>query len=386
MASLRRKPRSPYWFACYTNADGKRTQRSTKQSDRRKAQAIADQYEKAARLAAEKRLGEAQARRILSEIYEITNSEPLASATTREFLLKWPETRKDSISHRTHQAYTQVARDFLVSLGAKADRDISQITRADVTNYRNNVAMVTSTSNANKLLKYLRVGLGVAWKDGLLQDNPAAKVDRLPRKADEDTAKRAFTLPELKAILKQTSGEWRGLALFGFYTGQRLADIGSLCWNNLDLDAEVIRFSSGKTNRRMEIPIAPTLLAHIEEMPSADDPAAPLFPKAHLIATSETGDSRLSQQFYDLLVMAGLAPKRSKKETGMGRSRRRKVNEISFHSLRHTATSLLKRAGVSESVAMDIIGHDSAAISRHYTHIDESTKRKAIGKLPDVTK
>ena len=70
----------------------------------------------------------------------------------------------------------------------------------------------------------------------------------------------------------------------------------------------------------------------------------------------------------------------------MGRSRRRKVNEISFHSLRHTATSLLKRAGVSESVAMDIIGHDSAAISRHYTHIDESTKRKAIGKLPDVTK
>jgi hypothetical protein len=36
-------------------------------------------------------------------------------------------------------------------------------------------------------------------------------------------------------------------------------------------------------------------------------------------------------------------------------------------------------------VARDIIGHESAAISRHYTHIDEETKRKALAKLPDVT-
>jgi hypothetical protein len=46
---------------------------------------------------------------------------------------------------------------------------------------------------------------------------------------------------------------------------------------------------------------------------------------------------------------------------------------------------LLKNAGVSEAVARDIIGHESAAISRHYTHIDEASKRKAIAKLPDVT-
>jgi hypothetical protein len=53
--------------------------------------------------------------------------------------------------------------------------------------------------------------------------------------------------------------------------------------------------------------------------------------------------------------------------------------------LRHTATSLLKNAGVSEAVARHIIGHESAPISRHYTHIDESSKRKALAKLPDVT-
>ena len=51
---------------------------------------------------------------------------------------------------------------------------------------------------------------------------------------------------------------------------------------------------------------------------------------------------------------------------------------------RHTATSLLKNAGVPESVAMDIIGHDSEAISRHYTHVETAAKRKALQKLPNL--
>ena len=33
---------------------------------------------------------------------------------------------------------------------------------------------------------------------------------------------------------------------------------------------------------------------------------------------------------------------------------------------------------------MDIIGHESEAISAHYTHIDEETKRKAIALLPAI--
>ena len=61
------------------------------------------------------------------------------------------------------------------------------------------------------------------------------------------------------------------------------------------------------------------------------------------------------------------------------------MSDLSFHSLRHTATSLLKNAGVSDVVARDLIGHESEAISRSYTHIDAETKRAAVEKLPDVT-
>ena len=44
----------------------------------------------------------------------------------------------------------------------------------------------------------------------------------------------------------------------------------------------------------------------------------------------------------------------------------------------------IKNAGVSDVVARDIIGHDSAAVSRVYTHIDTETKRKAVDMMPDI--
>lgn len=84
-------------------------------------------------------------------------------------------------------------------------------------------------------------------------------------------------------------------------------------------------------------------------------------------------------------VDAGLAKPRSNERTGKGHSEPRQTGGLSFHCLRHTATSLLKNAGVSEAIAMDIIGHDSRVISTLYTHIEGDAKRLAISKMPDMT-
>ena len=45
---------------------------------------------------------------------------------------------------------------------------------------------------------------------------------------------------------------------------------------------------------------------------------------------------------------------------------------------------MLKNAGVSDSVTRDIVGHDSVAVSRVYTHIDAGTKLAAMEKLPVI--
>jgi integrase len=48
----------------------------------------------------------------------------------------------------------------------------------------------------------------------------------------------------------------------------------------------------------------------------------------------------------------------------------RRMSDLTFRGLRHTLTSMLKNAGVSSSVAEDIVGHDSSEMNRIYTHID----------------
>ena len=94
----------------------------------------------------------------------------------------------------------------------------------------------------------------------------------------------------------------------------------------------------------------------------------------------------LSLQFGKILPVAGLEEQNThdKTEDGQGRAAKRKRLGLSFHSLRHTATSLLKNAGVPGAVVRDIIGHESAFVSRRYTHVDAAAKRKALAKMPEV--
>ena len=77
----------------------------------------------------------------------------------------------------------------------------------------------------------------------------------------------------------------------------------------------------------------------------------------------------------------------SRKETECkaGRDQAREASEISFHSLRHSAVTMLKAAGVSDFIAREIVGHESAAVSRQYTHLTTDDKRNAMQRLPDIT-
>ena len=172
------------------------------------------------------------------------------------------------------------------------------------------------------------------------------------------------------------------MILFGLYTGQRLGDLARLTWRSLDIPNRELTLRTEKTDRNMVVPLAKPLIEFIQGMRVAvDSPDAPLFPASfETLASGRIGT--LSNRFYAILVEAGLAEERSRDGGGQGRSGARSTQPLSFHSLRHTATSMLKNAGVSESVVMDIIGHESAAVSRQYTHIDLDAKRKAMDRMP----
>jgi integrase len=259
------------------------------------------------------------------------------------------------------------------------------LTTADLLSFRDLELARVSVTTANFCVSVLRIALNQARREGLIQVNPAMQVSKIRRRG-EALGRRPFSLPELKQVLEVANDEWKGMIAFGVYTGQRLSDLALLTWANVDMERAELRLVTQKTRRRQIIPLANPLIDFLAGRSVSDNPKAPLFPNAHRVVSKQGRAGGLSNQFYGILVAAGLVPARShhKKADGLGRAARRTANELSFHCLRHTATSLLKNAGVSQAVAMEFIGHETEAISQQYTHIESESLKIAAGKLPNI--
>ena len=108
MASLRLKPNSRFWIACYTDHNGVQRQCSTKETSRPKAQRIAEKYESAYKI----KLTEAQARKVVSDIYEAIHGEVLFHATTRKFLAEWLASKKVETAPGSHKRYTNAVENL----------------------------------------------------------------------------------------------------------------------------------------------------------------------------------------------------------------------------------------------------------------------------------
>jgi integrase len=78
-------------------------------------------------------------------------------------------------------------------------------------------------------------------------------------------------------------------------------------------------------------------------LPVSDDAQTPLHPRASAVLDAQGKTDGPSNQFAGLLAQAGLRAARHK-ASGV-------KSALSFHSLRHTATTLLHEGGVPVAVA-----------------------------------
>ena len=133
--------------------------------------------------------------------------------------------------------------------------------------------------------------------------------------------------------------------------------------------------------------MAPALHTHIESLLAGEDPQAPLHPNTFAILSRTGSTSIISNAFSELLIQAGLRakpPSRNHRSRGIGHSGRRRINELSFHSLRRTATTLLHEAGVPSTVAQALIGHDSEEVHSDYISIGREALRNAVNLFPTL--
>src|SRR5215471_3819269 len=229
MPSIHRQPGRPYWFCAYSIFDpqtnrNKRVFRSTKTGNKKQALEICRAWHKAALKAHNGLLNEDSARAIIaqgvSDVLLAASTEALPSASIKSWCESWLGAKAVETEESTQARYKRVLQRFAGFLGeAKTKRDLATLTANDVARFRDREAKELSRATANIGVKVLRVCLGDAVRQKLLTTNPAAGVKLL--KSSKESKRRAFTLAEIKRILKACGDdvEWRGLILFGLYLG-----------------------------------------------------------------------------------------------------------------------------------------------------------------------
>jgi len=382
MASIWKHPKSKYWYARYLHADGRWHNASTSTTNRKDALKIAEEYETAGRA----RRTATQVRRVISRLHAEITGEALPRSSARAFVESWLR-GKEGTAPATQVFYQNSTKQFLAHLGTLADDELSMITQDHITNFRNAIRKRLSAKATNHHLKVVKMLFRAARREHLIVDDPSEFVKTMPEKRAGKKPRRPFSLDEIRALLPAADDEWRSMILFGLYTGQRLGDIAKYTWANLDLAKSQVRLVTSKQDTSLVIPMAPRLREHIKTMPLPDAAAdiTPLHPRAHAILTKDGKSGRLSNQFANLMALAGLRKKKAHRvTTGEGRAGRHENGETSFHSLRHSAVTLLKEAGVPSAVVQALIGHESQQMSELYTTVGEEALTKAAAAFPTL--
>lgn len=375
MASVHRKFRSPFYYAAFRDSDGTRRISSTKQKDRNKAMGIALELERAAQMARRGELVEAQSRKILIGIMERTgDGETINTVSIRQYINEWLEGKEERKSEGTFLRYEGVVRGFLTSLGNRADRPLTALTSRDIDRFldarlRKGVSSLTAVLD----VKVIRTALNSARRKGLLPTNPAEAVD-LPKPSGVERG--TFTPAQVQNMLDTSRGEWKTVILFGYYTGARITDCCRMEWGGVILSKGTLTYTQKKTSGKITIPLHEVLLEHLNSIAGTDtlDP----FITPSLAGLKTGGNFGTSRGFKRILEAAGIDSQIAK-GNGM-----RRVSKLSFHSLRHSFTSELANAGVSEELRMKLTGHTTRAVHRGYTHHEMEPLRAAIGKTPSL--
>ena len=170
------------------------------------------------------------------------------------------------------------------------------------------------------------------------------------------------------------------------WTGCRGQDGCQMKWENVDWANRQITYIPEKTARKtayrsVTLPIHPNLISALEkakEWRAENQPGEDfILPRvAHRYQANPWGIQKDTMKI--IRCATGLETMGQKS----GGHRIKNPNLYSLHSFRHTFVSFCANAGVPLDVVASIVGHGSVAMTRHYAHISDAAKSKAIDALP----
>jgi len=378
---------SPFWYASIKRANGKWIKKTTKQTDRKKADEVARAWQKAEDAAKGGSLTYQRTVEILNETLTETGENPIEVIRTREWLEQWLKNKVATASGSTVKEYRIAVNGFLKHLGDRANLSLKAIRPGDVLEWREMLQHKKKLhpTTINNRVKILRMPFLQAREEGILNVNPASPriIKPIPVLESMKMKKGTFTAEQVTKLLSVADDQWGGVIRLAFFTGARLRDVTNIRWENIDLEKGTIKFKPMKSIRfgkEMILPIHSDLEKWLLDQPTSDSGATFLFPD--LAGRTTGGRKGLSYDFQKIMTAAEI---HSEYEYLDAQGSGRKRIKLSFHSFRHAFNSILANAGVSQEIRQKLTGHASAEMNDRYTQLEMDVLREATKKLPGIS-
>lgn len=242
-------------------------------------------------------------------------------------------------------------------------------------------------ASVRRLHAVLRRALNVAVRWQVIPANPVAVVDPPPLKQAEV---KPFSREEAREFMAAVRGHrLEARWLLGIVCGLRQGEALGLRWDDLDLNAGVLRvrqalqyrpggglvFVLPKTARsRRSVPLGSFMVSvlgeHAKRQAEERAAAGDRWVDSGLVFTTRIGTPISPRNDYRAFRAL------------LGRSGLRQVR---LHDLRHTAASLMLAQGVSARVIMETLGHSQISVTMDlYSHVAPEVARDAADRVEDA--
>jgi integrase len=304
----------------------------------------------------------ARAKELNAKVYGEVAREPYEPPLRKE-TIAWvikhcylPSVQYTNLSEKTKVGYLRALSQIERWAG---DQPARLVTRKAIKAWQRALEETTSLLSAAATLRVLRIIMGVAVDEGLIQVNPALKL----RLASPGERERTWSDEEIEKFCDTAIKLGRrSMALsvqLGLWLGQREADVIKLKWSKVDLATQQIVVRQQK-NRRVEVtvPIFPELLPWIENAPRTNE---------ELVVSEGTQrkykEDNFRHWFSRIRLAAGLD------------------ENLLFHDLRRSTATRLAQSGCTMSEIMAITGHRTLQVVGRYVRTDDTMARSAMAKL-----
>lgn len=299
-----------------------------------------------------------------------------------------------SVEKTTYSSYSLTIRNKVIPY---FDKRFPKLKLTDVTpkhiqdyyTYELNVCGVSANTVIHRHAN-IRKALDYAYKTGMIESNPA---DRVQRPKKEKFVSEPYSMEELHQLLEAAKGKSVefGIVMAAFY-GLRRSEVVGLKWSAINFEAKTISIRHTVTQTVVDgkrqivqkdrtktksscrtLPLVPQVETLLKNMKMKQEANRNLCGKSYnteylsYIYVNELGElitpDALSRKFQAFLEREGF-------------------RKVRFHDLRHSCASMLYANGVALKDIQEWLGHsDISTTSNIYTHLDYSSKVESANAI-----